>query len=189
MTKSLTAIFAIALLNITISFPALAKSAAEERAESNQMVQQSLADFKKENAELAGKISGSVGYAVFSNAGINLFVISAGGGHGVAIDNVSGKRTYMKMGEAGVGFGAGVKDFRALMVFKTRESYDKFVESGWLFGAQADASAKAGDKGGSAESEGAIGDVEIYQMTEAGLSLEATIKGTKFWKDKDLNQG
>ncbi|GDY25542.1 YSC84-related protein [Agarivorans sp. Toyoura001] len=187
MTRTLKTIFAITLLNLCVSMPALSKSAAEERAESDQMVQESLADFKKENGELAGKINGAVGYAVFSNAGINLFVISAGGGHGVAIDNISGKRTYMNMGEAGVGFGAGVKDFRALMVFKTRESYDKFVESGWLFGAQADASAKAGDKGGSAESEGAVGDVEIYQMTEAGLSLEATVKGTKFWKDKDLN--
>jgi lipid-binding SYLF domain-containing protein len=188
MTKSLKAIFAIALLNMTISMPAFSKSAAEERAESDQMVQETLVDFKKENSDIADKINGAVGYAVFSNAGINLFVISAGGGHGVAIDNQSGKRTYMNMGEAGVGFGAGVKDFRALMIFNTREAYDKFVESGWLFGAQADASAKAGDKGGSAEGEGAIGDVDIYQMTEAGLSLEATVKGTKFWKDKDLNQ-
>ncbi|MDO6685897.1 MULTISPECIES: YSC84-related protein [unclassified Agarivorans] len=160
---------------------------AEDRAEYDKSANETIAKFKQEKPDISSKMSAGVGYAVFSNVGVNLFVISAGGGTGIAVDNASGKKTYMKMGEAGVGFGLGVKDFRALMIFKTRESFDKFVESGWLFGAQADAAATAGDKGGSAEVEGAIGDVQIYQLTEAGLSLEATIKGTKFWQDGDLN--
>ncbi|GAD01714.1 YSC84-related protein [Agarivorans albus] len=160
---------------------------AEDRAEYDKSANETIAKFKEEKPDISGKMASGVGYAVFSNVGVNLFVISAGGGTGIAVDNASGKKTYMKMGEAGVGFGLGVKDFRALMIFKTREAFDKFVESGWLFGAQADAAATAGDKGGSAEVEGAIGDVEIYQLTEAGLSLEATIKGTKFWQDSDLN--
>ena len=27
----------------------------------------------------------------------------------------------------------------------------------------------------------------IYQLTESGLALQATIKGTRFWKDDALN--
>jgi hypothetical protein len=27
----------------------------------------------------------------------------------------------------------------------------------------------------------------LFQMTDRGLALEATIKGTKYYKDKDLN--
>jgi hypothetical protein len=29
--------------------------------------------------------------------------------------------------------------------------------------------------------------MEIYQFTENGVALQATIQGTKYWKDKDLN--
>ncbi len=28
---------------------------------------------------------------------------------------------------------------------------------------------------------------KIYQMTDAGVALQATLQGTKFWADKDLN--
>jgi hypothetical protein len=31
------------------------------------------------------------------------------------------------------------------------------------------------------------GDIIIYQLTEAGVALQATIAGTKYWKDKELN--
>ncbi|NTS75754.1 hypothetical protein HR060_02645 [Catenovulum sp. SM1970] len=160
---------------------------AEERAESDQMVVKTLKAFRNKKPNIDSEIKSSVGYAVFSNAGVNLFFVSAGGGYGVAFDNQKGGKTYMNMGEAGVGIGLGVKDFRALILFKTRKAFEAFVEDGWLFGAQADAAAKAEDKGGSAEVEAAIGDTKIYQLTEAGLSAEATIKGTKFWKDEDLN--
>ena len=27
----------------------------------------------------------------------------------------------------------------------------------------------------------------IYQLTEAGVALQATLKGTKFWRDDELN--
>ncbi len=30
--------------------------------------------------------------------------------------------------------------------------------------------------------------LEIYQFTESGVSLQATVSGTKYWKDKKLNQ-
>ena len=46
---------------------------------------------------------------------------------------------------------------------------------------------KAGDKGGAVGAEASVDDVTIYQFTEAGLALQATLKGTKFWLDKDLN--
>jgi len=32
------------------------------------------------------------------------------------------------------------------------------------------------------------GGMEIYQFTESGLSLQATVQGTKYWKDPKLNQ-
>lgn len=128
------------------------------------------------------------GYAVFSNTGIHLFLLSTGSGWGVAHNNDSGKDISMKMYSAGVGLGLGVKDFRGIFIFTTKEAYTEFVEEGWQAGAQADAAAEAGEKGGSVETAIDIDDgVKLYQITKNGLALQATIQGTKYWKDDELN--
>jgi hypothetical protein len=64
---------------------------------------------------------------------------------------------------------------------------NRFVEQGWAFGGQADAAAKASDKGAAVGGELTVDNVTIYQLTEAGLALQATLKGTKYWKDDSLN--
>ena len=97
------------------------------------------------------------------------------------------KTTYMKMGEVGVGIGIGVKDYRLVMVFHTQDALDYFVKHGWSFGGQADAAAKAGEKGKAVGAEAIVNNISVYQMTESGLALQATIKGTKFWRDDALN--
>jgi lipid-binding SYLF domain-containing protein len=128
------------------------------------------------------------GYAVFSNAGLNLFLLSTGSGWGIAHDNSTGKDVYMKMYSAGVGIGLGVKDFRGIFIFTAKEAYTKFVEEGWQAGGQADAAAKSGEKGGSAETAMDIAPgVKLYQITKNGIAIQATIQGSKYWKDNDLN--
>lgn len=129
----------------------------------------------------------SAGYAVFSNANINLFFVAAGAGYGVVKDMSSGQQTFMNMAEGGVGLGLGAKDYRVVMVFNSKESLNTFINSGWSLGGNADAAAKASHKGASIEGEAHYGDVTVYTFTETGLALQATVKGTKFWKDKALN--
>ncbi|MBI3128498.1 MAG: hypothetical protein HYZ11_12905 [Candidatus Tectomicrobia bacterium] len=133
-------------------------------------------------------VRASVGYGVFSNIGTYLFLLSTGSGWGIVRDNQTGKETYMSMISAGVGFGLGVRDFRGVFVFTSKEALNRFVNQGWTAQAQADAAAKAGEKGGAVA--GAIEvapGVSLYQITENGLALQATIQGTKFWKDGELN--
>jgi lipid-binding SYLF domain-containing protein len=135
------------------------------------------------------EIAASKGFAVFSNTGVNVLVVSTGNGFGVAHDNTGGKETYMKMLSGGVGLGLGVKDFRGIFIFSTKEAFQHFVDKGWQAEAQADAAAQADDKGGSAAAaiEVAPG-VKLYQLTKNGLALQATIQGTKYWKDDELNK-
>jgi hypothetical protein len=65
---------------------------------------------------------------------------------------------------------------------------DKFTESGWDFSGQADANAETSTQGAGAEASGTvIPGTSIYKITKAGLALQATLQGTKFWVDKDLN--
>jgi lipid-binding SYLF domain-containing protein len=93
----------------------------------------------------------------------------------------------MRRGEFGIGFGTGIKDFRIVMVFHTQDALDRFLENGLVFGAQADAVAVADDQGVAFGGEITVDNITIYQMTQAGLALQATFKGTRFWEDAELN--
>ncbi len=159
----------------------------EQRSDVLKMSQTVLNAVYQENPNIKKEVKNAAGYAVFSNAQINLFFVSAGGGYGIVHDNNIGKDTYMNMGEAGVGFGLGVKDFRVVFVFHNQKALDTFVNEGWAFGAEADAAAKTSDKGDAASAGVTLGDISVYQLTESGLALQAMIKGTKYWKDKNLN--
>ncbi|NQY32839.1 MAG: hypothetical protein HRT56_06675, partial [Coraliomargarita sp.] len=71
--------------------------------------------------------------------------------------------------------------------FRTKDAYERFIDSGWALGANADATAKANEKGASADGEVYSGDVKVYSLTSTGVAIQATVKGTKFWVDKHLN--
>jgi len=161
---------------------------AEKRASVHKMRAETLARLYKAEPGARARIKKAAGYAVFSNVGVNLILLSAGGGWGVAHDNKSGKDTYMNMGSAGLGLGLGVKDFRGVFVFTKKKYMDWFVNEGWDASAQADAAAKAGDKGGAwAGAVDVAPGIYLYQLTEHGLALQATVQGTKYWKSSSLN--
>jgi lipid-binding SYLF domain-containing protein len=137
--------------------------------------------------EARQQLETSPGYAVFSSANVNILLISFGGGYGVVNNNDTRRRTYMKMGEAGVGPGLGIKDFRAVFVFHSAEALNSFVENGWSLGAQVDAAVKYDDFGGATGGAVTVGDITVYEMTQSALTLQATLKATKYWKDPNLN--
>jgi len=162
-------------------------SPAQKRAQIQTMSQQVLANVYRENPRIRSEVNKAAGYAVFSNAQINLLFIAAGGGYGMVHSNNSGKNTYMNMGEAGVGLGLGVKDFRVVFVFHSKAALTKFIKDGWSVGVEADAAAKSSDKGDATSAGLTLGDISVYQLTESGLALQAMIKGTKYWPNDELN--
>ena len=164
------------------------KTRQEQRAHIATMKLEVLDELYKLKPDTRAEIRKAPGYAVFSNLNFNIVFASVGNGFGIVVDNASNTNTYMKMGEVGVGLGLGAKDFRAVFVFDNREVMTRFVDSGWAFGGQADAAAKANDKGAAVAAEVILDGIKIYQLTGTGLALQATVKGTKFWKDADLNQ-
>jgi len=81
----------------------------------------------------------------------------------------------------------GVKDFRLIFTFENREAPNNFVAEGWTAGAHADAAAKHHDEGDAAALAIDVSPgVKLFQLTESGLALQATIQGTNYWKDDDL---
>lgn len=188
MHKILRLSLIVALAAVVAPGAAFAKSKAEKKRDKIlEMREEVLERLFEEQPSAEERIEDSVGYAVFSNVGVNLFLVSAGGGSGV-VEDADGNLTYMKMGQAGVGIGLGVKDFRGIFIFNDKDKFQNFLDKGWDFSGEADAAAKAGDKGGQAAGAGNLYQgVEVIQLTENGLALQATLNGTKYWKDKDLN--
>jgi lipid-binding SYLF domain-containing protein len=133
-------------------------------------------------------VQSGAGYAVFSNFGMKIFVAGGGSGSGLAVNNKTRKETFMKMVEVQAGLGLGVKKFRLVFVFDSEKTLNDFINSGWVAGAQATAAATTGDKG--AAYQGAVSvspGIWLYQLTDKGLAAEVTVKGTKYYKDDDLN--
>lgn len=165
-----------------------AKDVNKERAEVRKAADQALASVYKAAPGARKAVESAAGYAAFSNFGMKLLVAGSGTGKGVAVNNKTKATTYMRMAELQAGLGFGVKKFQLVWVFETDDALNKFVNSGWEIGAQATASAKSGDKG--AAYQGAVSvspGVWLYQVSGDSLAVELTAKGTKYYKDSDLN--
>jgi len=134
-------------------------------------------------------IAKSVGYATFSNFGMKILIAGGGTGTGVVINQASKKPIYMNMAEVQAGLGIGIKSFQNIFVFQTQAALNDFINSGWTFGGQVTAAAKY-EASGSAYQDGTVvaPGVLMYQLTDSGLAAEITGKGTKYYKDSDLNK-
>lgn len=167
---------------------ALSADKASSQAEVRKAAQDALSAVYKAQPAARKAVESAAGYAAFSNFGMKILVAGGGSGKGIAVNNKTKATTYMKMAEVQAGIGFGVKKFKLVWVFETDKALKDFVNSGWELGAQATAAAKSGDKGGSYQGAVSVAPgVWLYQLTDDGLALELTAKGTKYYKDNDLN--
>lgn len=189
MLKFKTVAASLVLILSTAGLSHAGDSPDQKRDKIRKMASQALTDLYKLRPAAQAAIQTSSGYAVFSTLGVNLLVLSTGHGSGVAVNSRTRQETFMKMLSAGVGIGAGVKDSRVIFAFESDQAFSKFLDSGWDASGQADAAAKAGDSGGAYSGATSVAPgVWVYQITKNGLALQATIQGTKYSKDDDLNK-
>ena len=129
------------------------------------------------------------GYATLSNANTNIIFVSSSHGRGVAYNNETGEEVFMRMKEVGIGLGAGAREYDLIFVFDNKEAWYKFISGQTKFGGEASATATDGKSGGALEGASlASSGIWVYQMTTKGISLEATLNGTKYYTDKKLNK-
>jgi len=154
-----------------------------KRGKINEMSNEALEELFAEHDKTRELYARSYGWAVFDNLKL-AFGISGGGGNGVAVVRNTNERTYMKMGTAGVGVGLGVKKYQVIFFIQDSQTFNNFVDKGW----QADAAAGAvAGKAGVAVMTDFVNGLAVYQLTEKGLMASADIAGTKYWKNKKLN--
>ena len=180
------AVVAIALLGST---SAIAKDDREaQRAEVRKTSQKVLNHLYRVHPSAKAAVKSGAGYAVFSNFGLKIFFAGGGTGSGIAVNNANKAETFMKMVEVQAGLGFGVKKFGVIFVFETSKALNDFINSGWEFGGQATAAATYDKKGEAFQGAASVmPGVWMYQVTEDGLALELTGKGTKYYKNDDLN--
>jgi lipid-binding SYLF domain-containing protein len=155
-----------------------------KRLKIDETADEALRKLFAKNAKAEALYGDAYGYAVFDNLKL-AFVFSGGGGNGVAVAKTAGSRTYMKMGTGGIGLGLGGRKYQVVFLFQDEQSFTSFVEKGWQ--ADASASAAAGTEGAGVQT-GFVNGIAIYQLGEKGLMAHADIAGTRYWKNKKLNE-
>ncbi len=158
------------------------------------------ATFKTRDVNLLMVASGTGYGVVVDKQGNETFmrVASLGGGLGVGLKDL---RVIFIFNDADVmasfirdGWQFGGKADAAAKYKDTGVAADQSVKAtpdfraGTVSGtASSDVRAGANDNAGGAAGASSGGPMEIYQFTESGVALQATVSGTKYWKDKDLN--
>jgi lipid-binding SYLF domain-containing protein len=180
-------VLGLALLPASCASPS-GSNAAEKRESIEKMRDDTLAELARRNPAAREEVAKAVGYACFSSVGATVLFVGGSGGYGVVVDGATSSRTYMKAGSGEVGIGLGAKDFRIVLAFRDADAMKDFVDGRWDFGGSADAAGRVGEGGDSA---GGVTNfrerVKVWQFTEQGILLAATLKGMKFSRYDELN--
>lgn len=195
-TKFIQALaYSLLALSPTLSFAQFSnpfasdKTVDQQRQDILKKNQEILANLYKLQPKAKEAIEKAVGYATFSNFGMKILIAGGGTGTGVVINKDSKKPIYMDMAEVQAGIGLGIKSFQNIFVFQTQAALNDFVKSGWTFGGQTTVSAKYENNGDAYQDAVTVSPgVLMYQLTDSGLAAEITGKGTKYYKDTDLNK-
>ena len=182
MRKFFTALTLLLCMLTTTAFAASNDSAAEQRWEIDRLSAKALQKLYAKYPHAEHVIKDCYAYATLSNSGVKVLFIGSSRGRGVAINNQTGEKVLS------AGLGIGAKEYNLIFLLNTRDAWENFIAGKTRFGAAAEASANDGVSGGSIEgAEYVAPGVWVFQMTTKGLALEATLKGTKIYKDKKLN--
>lgn len=166
------------------SHAARRESVPQARQDLEKMAEQTVQQLREKNQGAAESLDGAYGYAVFDTTKGGLIVTGVGG-TGVAMKKAGGGETFMHVGGAGVGLGAGLENYKLVVLFKDEATYDDFTKGEWTASSAAQAAAgKAGSASQAAWHDG----VKMYRMTDAGLIAQVDVTGLKFWPSTRLNQ-
>ena len=163
------------------------KLTAEEKQKQHdaltKFADESLAKLYAINPQAKTKVESASGYAVFDLSAVNIILFVGQRGKGLLMDNKTRKPTYMLATRAGVGPGLGYREIRQVFVFKSQAAMDQF-KLGDAVGGDVSAAVALGKDSGALSFNPYI---DVYQITEKGLAVEAQWGGTVYRVDPDLD--
>jgi lipid-binding SYLF domain-containing protein len=155
------------------------------REELVRTAEETLEQLREQNESAAALYEQAHGYAVFDTTKGGLIVTGAGG-TGVAMEKGGTERTFMHLGQAGIGLGAGLENYRLVLLIADEQTYEDFVSGQW--DGSISAQAAAGEEGIAAEEQFVEG-IRSFRLTDAGLMAQADVSGVRFWVSEELNDG
>jgi lipid-binding SYLF domain-containing protein len=161
-----------------------ANTLTERRQEILDMSKATLDALKKDEGA-NDLIDSAYGHAVFDTTKGGLIVTGAGG-TGVAMRKNGSNPVYMHLGAGGVGLGAGLENYKLVILFENEGVYERFIDGEWSAGASAQAAA---GREGAAVVGHFVNGVAVYHITDKGLIAQADVSGVRFWPSDRLNPG
>ena len=161
-----------------------ANTLTDRRQEILDMSKETIAALRKDESADA-LIDDAYGHAVFDTTKGGLIVTGAGG-TGVAMRKNGSNPIYMHMGAGGVGIGAGLENYKFVVLFENEDVYERFIDGEWSGGATAQVA--AGRDGAAVVGKFNNG-VAVYHITDQGLIAQADVTGVRFWPSDRLNPG
>jgi len=187
MKKFFAALAVTLLLTLTTS-TVLAASAAQQRREIDELSRKALNLLYEKYPHAQRFINNCYAWATLSNSGVKVLFVGSSHGRGVAVNNQTGERIYVKMSEVSVGVNFGAKEYDLLFLIANKAAWDRFISGNIKFSSEVSAQASDGISGGSFANATLVADgVWVYQLDKKGLAVEMTFKGARISPYKTLN--
>lgn len=189
MKKKFLQLILFALILMTASTVLAAKETPEQqRAKLNDMSEQVLARMYQKYPSSKSAIQNIYAYCTISASGVKWGFWGDDHGRGVAVNNNTGERIYVKMKEVSIGVNFGAKEYDLLFLITNKAAWDKFISGNIKFGSEVSAQVSDGVSGGSFAEAAVVADgVWVYQLDKKGLAFELSLKGAKISPYKTLN--
>jgi lipid-binding SYLF domain-containing protein len=161
-----------------------ANTLAERRQEILDMAKSTIDGLKRDESA-NDLVDSAYGHAVFDTTKGG-FIVTGAGGTGVAMRKNGSNPVYMHLGAGGVGLGAGLENYKLVILFENEGVYERFIDGEWSAGTSAQAA--AGREGAAVVGKFNNG-VAVYHLTDKGLIAQADVTGVRFWPSDRLNPG
>ena len=167
----------------------LAKETPDQlRAKLNDMSGQVLSRMYEKYPSSRSAVENSYAYCTISASSIKWGFWGDDHGRGVAVNNQTGERVYVKLSEVSLGVNFGAKEYDLLFVIANKDAWDRFISGNIKFGNEISAQASDGMSGATFANATLVANgVWVYQLDKKGLAVEFSLKGARISKYKNLN--
>lgn len=188
LTQAIKALGGTALVAILFLLSACATIPVEQRPYVRQKIESgaetALAEFFAEDPDIEAAFQKSVGYFLGDAAQGLVGVVGSFGTVGVLYDKQKEERVFLNINSIDLGLGAGGKDFKLLVLFKTTEALEQVKEGLWVSGSRLETVSGTHGKLARGEREGWA----AYALSKSGLMLGGSYALAKVEINRELTE-
>ena len=165
-----------------------AESSDELRTKLDKMSVEVLDKMYAKYPDSRSAVRNSYAYCTISSSSVNWGFLGSDRGRGLAYNQQTGKKIYVKMSEVSVGLNFGAKEYDLLFIIQNQTAWERFTSGNIKFGSEVSAQATDGVSGDTFANATIIANgVWVYQLDKKGLAVEMSFKGAQIKPYKNLN--